>query len=110
MAPSWLSHYDESWSTLSHPADTFYADRFLKNSTRGSMFFPYGGGNAICPGRYYAKAEILAAVALFIFTFEIESVGFVDHKGRPSRKPGMGRETRGTMRLDRDLQVRLRKR
>lgn len=113
MAPSWLSHYDEAWAMVSHPADTFYADRFLKKncgSVKPGMFFPYGGGDAICPGRYYAKAEILAAVALFIFTFEIECVGFVNHNGLPSRKPGMGDETRGTMRLDRDLQIRLRKR
>lgn len=121
MAPSWLAHYDEpTWSTAGHPANTFWADRFLSKNKSGEtvyqnlasvgQYFPYGGGIAICPGRYYAKAEMLVAVAMFIVTFDIEFVGFVDFQGRASRKPAMGNETRGTMRLDRDLSLRIKRR
>lgn len=122
MAPSWLAHYDEAtWAVDGHGATTFYADRFIRPSKDGrravfhnpataGQFFPYGGGAAICPGRFYARAEMLAAVALFLFRLDVQPVGFVDDGGRPSRKPAMGSETRGTMRLDRDLKVLLRRR
>ncbi|KAK7961236.1 Cytochrome p450 family protein [Apiospora saccharicola] len=123
MAPSCLAHYDEAtWGLEGHPASVFYADRFLRpvkggdgyqfyNPATAGQYFPYGGGAAICPGRFYAKAEMLVAVALFLFTLEVRPVGFVDGRGNPStRGPSMGTETRGTMRLDRDLKVLFRRR
>ncbi|KAK8108373.1 hypothetical protein PG984_014174 [Apiospora sp. TS-2023a] len=125
MAPSCLAHYDEAtWGVEGHPASVFYADRFLRpvkggaqgsyqfyNPATAGQYFPYGGGAAICPGRFYAKAEMLVAVALFLFTLEVQPVGFVDAKGNHStRGPSMGTETRGTMRLDRDLKVLFRRR
>lgn len=122
MAPSWLAHYDEAtWAVDGHGATTFYADRFLRpgkngqpsvfhNPATAGQFFPYGGGAAICPGRFYARAEMLAAVALFLFRLDVRPLGYVDDRGRPARKPAMGTETRGTMRLDSDLKVLLRPR
>ncbi|KFY81326.1 hypothetical protein V500_11534 [Pseudogymnoascus sp. VKM F-4518 (FW-2643)] len=36
------------------------------------QFIPYGGGENICPGRFYAKQEAMAGMALFLAKFEIE--------------------------------------
>ncbi|KAK8076796.1 Cholesterol 7-alpha-monooxygenase [Apiospora phragmitis] len=121
MAPSCLAHYDEAtWGADGHPASVFCADRFLRpakgrykfyNPATAGQYFPYGGGAAICPGRFYAKAEMLAAVALFLCTLEVQPVGFVDARGHPSSQgPSMGTETRGTMRLDKDLKILYRRR
>ncbi|RAL02628.1 cytochrome P450 [Aspergillus ibericus CBS 121593] len=35
-------------------------------------FFPYGGGSNICPGRHFAKQEIIFTVAVMIRAFEME--------------------------------------
>ena len=55
------------------------------NPANSGQFFPYGGGAAICPGRVYARSEMLmaVAVAMLIFMFDIKMIGFVDGKGRP---------------------------
>lgn len=102
LAPSWLGHHDEeAWGTASASSETFYAERFLKadpdtgktsftlTGTLGK-FFPFGGGKTICPGRVFAKQEVLAAVALVLLNFEVEVKGFVDEKGRSTEKfPGL---------------------
>lgn len=36
------------------------------------QFIPYGGGENICPGRFYAKQEAMAGMALFLTKFDIE--------------------------------------
>ncbi|KFY51268.1 hypothetical protein V497_09285 [Pseudogymnoascus sp. VKM F-4516 (FW-969)] len=36
------------------------------------QFIPYGGSENICPGRFYAKQEAMAGMALFLAKFEIE--------------------------------------
>jgi len=33
---------------------------------------PYGGGLKMCPGRFYAKQEIIVAAAMFLTKFDIE--------------------------------------
>jgi hypothetical protein len=85
MAPSYLSHHDPTFWTKYNPSsavddapspDTWYARRFLhagKFSTVGTTnkFFPYGGGNHMCPGRTFAKQEILAAIAIVLLTFDL---------------------------------------
>ena len=45
--------------------------RFTPEKVTG-QFIPYGGGENICPGRFYAKQEALAGMALFLSKFEIE--------------------------------------
>lgn len=37
-----------------------------------SAWIPYGGGQRMCPGRYFAKQEILLCFAMLISVFEIE--------------------------------------
>ena len=117
LAPSYLAHNDANvWSSPAHPPEEFWPERFMKtaSNTHGGIsagrFFPYGGGTAMCPGRNYAKQEILAAVVLFFAHFEIEPLHFIDQSGKPSeRGPEVGKEARGVARVDRDLLVRLRR-
>ncbi|PQE18726.1 hypothetical protein CJF30_00009709 [Rutstroemia sp. NJR-2017a BBW] len=44
---------------------------FTVDSVNGA-FIPYGGGQKMCPGRFYAKQEALGALAMFLNKFDIE--------------------------------------
>jgi len=122
LAPSYISHRDESsWEA---PGDGFYAERFLRQDPEtgegvfsmtgtAGRFFPFGGGKTICPGRVFAKQEVLAAVAMTLLQFEIEPLGYVDMKGEDSTKfPGLMPAFGGTgvMAMAGDLKVRMKKR
>jgi hypothetical protein len=126
MAPSWLGHRDPAvWNNLhpDHPpVNVFYAERFLRQegdkvvcSTAGlsGRYFPYGGGAHICPGRIFAKHEILAAVAMVLLSFEFEFVGWVNpfSKDKEERFPSTkkGYVGNGVMAADRDMRVRVRR-
>ncbi|KAF5861183.1 hypothetical protein ETB97_000496 [Aspergillus alliaceus] len=39
-----------------------------------SSFFPFGGGPSICPGRVFAKQEILMTIAALVTRFEIDMI------------------------------------
>ena len=116
IAPSWIAHQDPSvWSNgpEGHLAHEFWPERFLHRTktVESGNYFPYGGGTAACPGRYYAKQEILAAVALLIQKFDFEPMYFVQENNKKSaRGPQVGNEARGVARIDRDLLVRMRRR
>jgi hypothetical protein len=90
MAPSWLSHRNPE--NFAKP-DAFDPARFLiddpktgkmKFSTEGlnGKFFPFGGGHYMCPGRTFAKQEVLGAVAVLLLNFDIEFVEFVKPWGQ----------------------------
>ena len=114
MAPSWLAHQDPlDWNAEGYTADEFWPKRFYnrKNNVEAGSYFPYGGGTAVCPGRFYAKQEILAAVALFLTSFDFEVLYFVNKdRTKSDRGPQVGSEARGVARIDRDLLVRLKRR
>jgi len=88
IAPSIASHYDSTYF-VDPPVDIFYAERFLVPASpenpsegysfssvgAGSRMWPWGGGKTMCPGRVFAKQEVLAAVALVLLTFDIEAAG-----------------------------------
>jgi hypothetical protein len=89
MAPSWLSHRNPENFTK---PDAFDPARFLvddpetgkmKFSTEGltGKFFPFGGGHYMCPGRTFAKQEVLGAVAVLLLNFDIDFVEFVKSSG-----------------------------
>jgi Cytochrome P450 len=91
MASSYIGHHDTNvWNDP--PANEFYAERFLKHNpetgkdvfslagTNGKLF-PWGGGKSICPGRIFAKQEVLGAVAMILLKFKFESLGYIDSKG-----------------------------
>jgi cytochrome P450 len=98
MAPSWLSHRNPQH--FAKP-DAFDPARFLiddpetgkvKFSTAGltGKFFPFGGGHYMCPGRTFAKQEVLGAVAVLLLNFDIEFVKFVKPSGQDYISAGQG--------------------
>ena len=106
MMPTYPAHTNpETWQNPSQPPpDTFFPYRFLtapptataldkptfSTTPYNGMFFPFGGGKTICPGRVFAKQEIIASVAMVLLTFEFETLGYVDGKGKPTQKfPGL---------------------
>ena len=98
MAPSWLSHRNPEHFVK---PDAFDPARFLvddpetgkmKFSTAGltGKFFPFGGGHYMCPGRTFAKQEVLGAIAVLLLNFDIEFVEFVKRSGQGYVSAGQG--------------------
>lgn len=70
----------------------------------------YGGGNIICSGRFFAKQEIMTAVALLVLKFDIQPQGWIDSKGKTSDRPARPDEAyagSGVLPPDRDLMVKI---
>ncbi|KAI1274626.1 cytochrome P450 [Xylaria sp. FL0933] len=91
-----VAHMDsEVWSTGAnneHPLDEFWIGRFLRHPQKEShdaskshgsdsifsmkelegSWLAYGGGTRQCPGRHFAKRQILLTVALMITLFDCE--------------------------------------
>jgi hypothetical protein len=123
LAPSWIcQRNDEEWAEPS--TDVFYAERFLKrdpetgrdsfsmDGTAGKLF-PFGGGKTICPGRVFAKQEILAAVATVLLNYDIEPINFVDGQGKETDKfPVFARRFAGSgvLPVEGDLYVKIKRR
>jgi len=99
-AMSYPMHQDETRFNTGtpqepHPLSEFWAERFLvcdmretlqgasqgqadmKFSLRGTKgaWLPYGGGSNECPGRFFAKQEMLITAALLIGNFEVKLEG-----------------------------------
>lgn len=115
MAPSFPAHYNERvWSTPDHPANTFWAERFIHTQPSRGDFFPYGGGVHICPGRLVSKRQILAAIILLVVQFEFEFVGHVDKDGQPAARGPVPFDVEsvgqlGVAQPNRDVLVRMRR-
>ena len=91
-APILVSAYDaqmapEDWTPSDDPhvkpVTDFWAERFLQNSglegdaafglkDRAGNWLPYGGGTRTCPGRHFAKLEIISSLAIMLTLFDIE--------------------------------------
>ncbi|KAK0611035.1 cytochrome P450 [Immersiella caudata] len=84
-------------------------DRKAKVVTTGTAgyFFPYGGGTKICPGRHFAKQEMMAAVTVFMREFEVE---IVDAKAAERVGLAMGYFPAGSLPPDGKMPVRMRRR
>ncbi|KAI1084640.1 putative cytochrome P450 [Whalleya microplaca] len=131
QAPMMVVHYDEAvWSAAGHPASEFWAERHIKytdetdtsgqsrrkrvyaTAGRPSSFFPFGGGANMCPGRQFAKAEILTTIGLVVSQLDIELVGWTNSDGSPSDRAAES-DLRycgaGAMPPDRDMKVRLKR-
>ncbi|KAF3020986.1 hypothetical protein E8E14_009806 [Neopestalotiopsis sp. 37M] len=78
--------HSEVYRAARPPVRTANDDRKATVITHGlsSHYFPYGGGVKICPGRYFAKQLILAAVPTFLRAFDME---YVDHEAAAKTKP-----------------------
>lgn len=60
----------------------FKPSRFIKQAGRhretripASAFRAFGGGTALCPGRFFATTEILSLVAMLVLRYDIAPVG-----------------------------------
>ncbi|KAK2037424.1 cytochrome P450 [Colletotrichum somersetense] len=97
QAPSQIGQYNESvWGSIEHPASEFWIGRHLKKSGekveftmagRTNSFFPFGGGSSICPGRVFAKQEIIMTLAALVTRFEIELLEWTHSDGSRSERP-----------------------
>ncbi|OQD61338.1 hypothetical protein PENPOL_c017G07004 [Penicillium polonicum] len=119
QAPSQIGQYNEAvWGTSGHPASQFWAGRHLKHdggkaeftmAGRTSSFFPFGGGPSICPGRVFAKQEILMTIAALVTRFEIEMIDWVHADGSKSDRPPQNDQSHiGAIGIppDRDMKIR----
>ncbi|KAK8040181.1 Cholesterol 7-alpha-monooxygenase, partial [Apiospora rasikravindrae] len=82
-----MAHLQEDvWGADGHPANTFWAERHLSYADTASRqprfsmkgrawaLFPFGGGYLICPGRHFAKQEVLLTIAVLVTVFDLELV------------------------------------
>lgn len=55
-------------------ADEFHPERFLENEelAKSPSYKPFGGGVTYCSGRFIARREVLAFVALVISRYDLE--------------------------------------
>ena len=71
-----------------------------------------GGGTSICPGRHFAKQEIMLTLAMIVSRFDIEYLGWTMLDGSVSDRPARDNERycgAAAVPPDRDMKVRLRK-
>ena len=65
------------------PVHEFWTERFLQKSPSGdklvfslkgraNSWLPYGGGQRMCPGRHFAKLEMLSSLAIMLTLFDVE--------------------------------------
>lgn len=75
MCPRRPYHFDIGVWGLD--ADTFVADRFIRESKNGvkrgaeAQVKPFGGGVTLCPGRHLAMNKILAFVAILVHRYDL---------------------------------------
>ena len=90
MLPTWMTHHNASF--FEHP-DKFVPDRFVVTDAEtgaqtcstaglGGTYFPFGGGAYMCPGRTFAKQEVLGTVAVLLLHFDVTFVEFAVAKGK----------------------------
>ena len=84
---------------------------FTLAGTAGKIF-PFGGGKSICPGRVFAKQEVLAAVAMVLLNHDIQVVSFVDGQGKSTGefpKLASALNGSGVIAIHGDLKVRIKR-
>ncbi|KAL2255259.1 hypothetical protein VTK26DRAFT_3735 [Humicola hyalothermophila] len=89
------------------PADDKTAKPVAHTSALHGYFYPFGGGSRICPGRHFAKQEMMAAVAIMLHEFEIE---LRDPALAQLVRPDMKVFPTGALGPDREVPVRIRRR
>lgn len=90
------------------PQDPAAPFRDANGKIHSSAFRSFGGGNNICPGRYFAQTEILALASLFVVGFEIENV---DGSGAYQMPPYEDfKLALGVIKPGKDVEVQIRRR
>ncbi|KAK0634297.1 cytochrome P450 [Bombardia bombarda] len=125
-----IAHFEEDvWGVEGHPASEFWAYRHVKVADvvdektgevvgqkkqfamkgRPSSFFPFGGGHVMCPGRHFAKQEIMLAIAIIVTKFDIEFVEWTELDGtRRERQAEDDRRYAGFVAISPDGDMRIR--
>ncbi|KAH0433866.1 hypothetical protein CcaCcLH18_05618 [Colletotrichum camelliae] len=130
QAPTNLGHQDDDvWARNGHPASEFWAERHVRRRVKTvdeatgeikterifvmagkpSDFFPFGGGVSMCPGRHFAKQEILLTVATLVTRFDMEVLEWTYMDGRKSDRPAKDNEKyflNAAVPPDRDVRIR----
>ena len=128
MVPSWPSHNNpEIWQTDGRPPpNIFYPYRFLSHdsgtekktptfstSPYPGSYFPFGGGKAMCPGRLFARQEILTTIAIMLTRYDFEVLHYVDGKDQKTLSfPGLKDTFPGSVMMvaSGDVRVRVKRR
>ena len=131
IAPSYVVQRDRAFWNQARASDEkaeddvpdaheWYAQRFLRRdpetgkdvfstSWASGNYFPFGGGHNICPGRLFARNEVLGAVAVLLTSFDIEV--FKDEKGRADKlSVRHGYTGVGALRTAGSMRVRIKRR
>lgn len=53
----------------------------------GAILTFAGGGVSVCPGRFFAKQDMMLVVAMMVSRFDIEFVKWTHRDGTPSDRP-----------------------
>jgi cytochrome P450 len=88
MISTHVEHRSSYWNAVDpgtgkyYPSSSFYAERFLNRDEHGQEEFsvdgkqgrwlPYGMGEHMCPGRHFAKYEMMLVFAVVVDVFEIK--------------------------------------
>lgn len=72
-----------------------------------ASWIPYGGGQSHCPGRHFAKRQMILSAAIFLTAFEIE---LIEEKGKKRPDVDMSCYGFGAMPPNRKVPVRIRRR
>jgi len=73
LIPGALIHADPIWGP---DARTFNPRRFLgKSDVKAGANRTWGGGQTLCPGRFFATMEITCSVAMMVARFDVVPVG-----------------------------------
>lgn len=117
---------DEAWALVGRPQEkplaNFHAERFLvapeAYAAAGTddvafsldglagCWLPFGGGQRMCPGRHFAKVEMLGTFAMFFSKFELE---LMSTKSLNDVKPDMKWYPTGTLPPTNKVPFRIRK-
>ncbi|KAK1980431.1 cytochrome P450 [Colletotrichum cereale] len=76
QTPSIITNFDtEAWGPNVHDFDPrrFMTTDRERERAQNRAFNPFGGGKHLCPGRFFADAEILGALAALVLGFDIET-------------------------------------
>lgn len=72
-----------------------------------ASWIPYGGGLSHCPGRHFAKRQMILSTAIFLSAFDIE---LIEEKGKRRPNVNMSCFGFGAMPPDRKIPFRIRRR
>ncbi|KAK1566094.1 cytochrome P450 [Colletotrichum navitas] len=74
--PAIITNFDpEVWGANAHDFDPrrFMTTDRERERAQNRAFNPFGGGKHLCPGRFFADAEILGTLAALVLGFDIEA-------------------------------------